>query len=58
MLAIERKDVIMYVEKDEVKVVFNKPELSVIVNKGVIVDNSRLPVSCHYCELKWEQMLW
>lgn len=33
-----------------------KPVLTVIINKGRVVDNSRLPVSCRYCELKWEQL--
>ncbi len=36
----------------------SKPVLTVIVNKGVVVDNSKLPVSCRYCELKWEQSSW
>ncbi len=29
--------------------------LRLIENKARVVNNSKLPVSCHYCELKWEQ---
>lgn len=31
--------------------------LKLIQNKARVVDNSKLPVSCRYCELKWEQFL-
>ena len=58
MLSIKRKDTIMYIDKNDVQLVFKKPELRVIVNKSRLIDNSKLPVSCHYCELKWEQMSW
>lgn len=33
-----------------------KPVLSVIVNKGVVVSHKNLPLSCRYCELRWENM--
>lgn len=35
-----------------------KPLLYVIPNKGVVVNNSKLPTGCRYCELKWEQSSW
>jgi len=35
-----------------------KPVLTVIENKGRVVDNSKLPTGCKYCELRWEQQSW
>lgn len=56
MISIKRKDVTMYVVGNEVEII-RQPVLTVIENKGMVVDNSKLPTSCRYCELKDEQ-LW
>jgi hypothetical protein len=42
-------------DREELKKVV---ELTVIENKGRVINNSKLPVTCRYCELKWEQSSW
>ncbi len=51
MITTKRKDIVVYVEHKQVV-------LKIIHNKGRVVNNTKLPVSCHYCELKWEQQSW
>ncbi len=40
--------------------VTNSPRvtLTVISNHGELIDNSELPLGCHYCELKTENNIW
>ncbi len=32
--------------------------LKLVQDTGRALNNKKLPVGCHYCELKWENMGW